>query len=668
MPKHISKTKGKCSDCSGSERSPIWGHSLCAYHRHCSGKEEWEPNKCNDCTEQKGKVTELSDDDRTKFFQEMYDLLEHTRQFNNQVLDIDWEYWDIANTFFDDYDLPEVQSIDHTCREDEDRINAGEYYDPYNQEESTDNYDDPYRQDGTNNNSSDQYVDTNNTRTNGHGYYDSINDDQGNMYQNNFYPNNLPAYQNQAPPYPMPHYDIYGRPLAYNMTYPMPSMPAPIHHFQQTPFPYPPFGAQPQQSVTDCNTGDTWVLFDPTQHTKKDNNKIEMMTPEGPRTCNVQYRVGYPNWFKTISSAAASTSSPFIDGREGHSILLSTFNRTVSPNEFGAPRIPFETRLDSGSGLAATLEQIIKFDTQMIDAVFDNKGPELIKLFPKTTFKPVTLADFTSGWNFTNSSFVAFAKDVNLNVRLINTQLNLNINPHVPENFLAAERNARGNMINTFTSLHSLDLFAEKIDRIDENTRRMNSLSSNQVKAIARTLLPNLKEAISTWMFAKMKIRKIVLKDHHNNSIQLSLLRSTLWDAKLFPDNITERNKEHPVKNMTKLMGLGEMSTNSGQNYYRNTHKNNHHIDTNNYHNRMRNQAQNNQTFRDLRQGGLPDYANKTQSKPNNTQTKTAGAGNRKSFDSQGQGPSNRGRGRGRGRGAPYTRPTSANKTNQNSK
>ena len=271
--------------------------------------------------------------------------------------------------------------------------------------------------------------------------------------------------------------------------------------------------------------------------------------------------------------------------------------------------------------------------------------------------------------DFTNSSFVEFAKDVKINVTKINTQLNIKIRPRVSEDALAAEQNARRNMMNTFTSLHALDLFAEKIDRIDEHTRQMNSLSSSQAKAIARTLLPNLRDAIMTWMMAKMRIRKLVLQDQ-SNSIQLSLLRSSLWDAKLFPDSVTTMNKLNPVKNMTQLMGLGGMSTSSGQHYHRNTQRSNLHVDRSNYYNRSRAPTHNNQTFRDFNQGGATRNSHIPHHKENSVQTRTAGRGNQKSFDSQNQGPSNSGRGRGRGRGRsnPYDRPTSANKTHKNTK
>ena len=117
-------------------------------------------------------------------------------------------------------------------------------------------------------------------------------------------------------------------------------------------------------------------------------------------------------------------------------------------------------------------------------------------------------------------------------------------------------------------------------------------------------------------MFAKMKIRKLVIKDH-SNSLNLNLLKSSLWDAKLFPDAIAEKNKMYPVRNMAALMGLGGMPNYSGQNSYPNTQKSTHQTDPNNYQNRGRNMAYNTQPFRDHHQGGVK-LPNKPQSKSDN--------------------------------------------------
>ena len=254
------------------ERSPLWGHNRCAYHRSCSGKDKYEPYNCTECTTQKENVPNLSENDRPAFFQAMYDLLESTKQFHHQVLGIDWEYWDILTTFFDNCELPAVVHDEHMDRDEQEVTNSRANDEDDNQNENTDRYEVFDEQQGHSNNRSNQYFDGYNAPSNSHMHYDMTNDNQGTMYQHNYNQNLFSSFHNQPPPHAIPHYDIYGRPSPYHMqnngffnqgvpTYTMPRMPTPLYHSQPQNVPYPPTGGQQQQSWTDCNTGETWAIF-----------------------------------------------------------------------------------------------------------------------------------------------------------------------------------------------------------------------------------------------------------------------------------------------------------------------------------------------------------------------------------------------------------------------
>ena len=199
MPKH--KAKSKCTDCDDWGRSPLWGHSKCSFHRQCSGKDAWEPGKCDDCTKQKESVTELSDDDRNNFFQAMYDLLGHTSQFHSQVLNIEWVYKDKAREFFENYDLPEAIH-EHDDNDAENNASARV------QDATDDEYDDHYNQ-GENNDYNEQPYDNQGSRWLGHGSPDY------NFNANNMQPS-FQSHYNHTPQHAISHYDIYGRPLPYN--------------------------------------------------------------------------------------------------------------------------------------------------------------------------------------------------------------------------------------------------------------------------------------------------------------------------------------------------------------------------------------------------------------------------------------------------------------------
>ena len=718
--KSTAKTKSKCPDCVEWEHSPLWGHKLCSYHRDCSGKDNWEPNNCGSCKKQKTVLAKISEDDRTKFYQEMYEMLEITKQTKYQTVKVDWEYVDILKSFLDNFEIPQLstenvdsqittQNHDNAISNDnntenENRDNrtetcTAEYEDPYNYDENDDNNYHSNNHDYNNDNHDNSFQQINRNISN-NANSDHINEQfhneaielpHGNMH-NNYNSNQFPTnYQNQPNQYRLPEYDYYGRKIIYNVSnndafhrepqnYSFQGTAPPVQNFQPVHnFPpvhnLPPvlfqshnLGVQPHKShEVDPTTGETWLYFDSNYHTRKDSNKLEMWTPDGPKVINVQYRIGNPNMFKTITTTANSNISPFIDGREGHSVLLTSLNRSVSSNDFGATkRIPFETRLETGSGLATTLDLIKKHEMEMSEQVFDNNVKSLHELFPTAAFNPVTLADFTSGWNLSSSSFVAFAKDKDLVVKSLNRQLNINVNFNVSQQILTAERDARRRLVDTLTSLHLLDLYGEKIDSIDEHIKRVTRLSSSQTKAIARTMLPNLKMNIINWKYAKMKVRKSVLKDH-TNSNNLVLLKSSMWDENLFPKKVTDDLLEHAGRNMAPLLGLGGANS-SGNNNYRYTLPNrNYSINRKNQYNRPQGQYEaQNHTFRETNQGGAQKSPQNVSRKPNTTQqTKisTRGGTNPSSYQNQGQ--SNRGRGRGKG---PYTRPTSAYKTNAQNK
>ena len=716
--KKKAKTKSKCPDCIDWEQTPLWGHTLCSYHRDCSGKDGWEPDNCTDCKRQKATLAEISNNDQTKFFQEMYEMLDITKQHIQQVIKVDWEYDEILSIFLDKYEQPQIttenttpivappNNDDKTTSKDgksenvdgenETRTFFNEYYDPYNEEENVNHdqyhYDNQFY-DQDNNEYSDQVFNTNpntenSTNTTGHIQDNNIiNEPHNSMYLNSFNPTQFPMnFQNPINQNTFTNFDNYGRPVVYNIAnndnfnsghqpYPVPMAPMPIYPFPPAQFQPQIFGGQPRKThEVDPTTGETWLYLDPSIHIKKVNNKIEMLTPDGPKVINVRYKIGNPNMFKTLTTTADKNLSPFIDGREGHSVLLTSFDRSVSSNDLGnTKRIPFETRLDTASGLGTTLDLIKRFDTQMAEAVFENKLKDLQKYFPETAFDPVTVADFTSGWNLSSSSFAAFAKDKELVVKSLNLQLNMNINFHVPKHLLAHEKEARSRLVNTLTSLHLLDLLGEKIDSIDEHTKRTTRISSSQTKAIGRTMLPNFRSTVITWKIAKMKVRKQVFKNHTNSNI-LRLLRSSLWDENLFPKSVTDDLVKHGGRNMAPLLGLGGAPFANINNLNYNFPRKNPQINTINQFNRYRNRNQTgNQTFRDQYKGGIqkqqqnnhnapktvPQDFRRTSNTAQQTQIQTRGSYN--SPGNRNQKQSIRGRG-------PYTRPTSANKTNAQNK
>ena len=115
------KTKVKCPRCSTCELNPPWGHTLCIHHRDCTGRDNWEPDNCTTCKRQKDELAKVSDNDRLKLFQEMYEMLENTKQYKHLTVKLDWEYEGTLREFLHMYELPEIstnnEEINNTLNE-----------------------------------------------------------------------------------------------------------------------------------------------------------------------------------------------------------------------------------------------------------------------------------------------------------------------------------------------------------------------------------------------------------------------------------------------------------------------------------------------------------------------------------------------------------------------
>ena len=111
-------------------------------------------------------------------------------------------------------------------------------------------------------------------------------------------------------------------------------------------------------------------------------------------------------------------------------------------------------------------------------------------------------------------------------------------------------------MINCITSIHLMDLLGEKIDNLSEKIKTEAKLSSRLTKAIARTMLPTLKVAITKWMLAKMRVRKAIFPDNTKPEV-MTLLRSSLWEADIIPlRDINNLKRDGPLHNLVPILGM----------------------------------------------------------------------------------------------------------------
>ena len=152
-----------------------------------------------------------------------------------------------------------------------------------------------------------------------------------------------------------------------------------------------------------------------------------------------------------------------------------------------------------------------------------------------------------------------------------------------------------------------------------------------------------------------MNLRKAILKDHkHSNNLRL--LRSSLWDADLFPKTVCDNILERPGYNMAPLLGLGKSFANK---FHNNIPKKYYKPNVNLHRNYSNNRFQRpKQTFREPNQGSTTRQQ-EFRNKPDTVQEKVPTRGRYSSSGNRGRGQSNRGRGS-------YTRTSSTNKTREN--
>ena len=169
--KKKAKTREKCQDCIRTEQDPWWGHTLCAYHRECSGNDDWHPERCTNCKKQKRILSEISVEDKKIYFRDMYTMLENTKRFKLETVNVEWEYLEILGIFLNKFEFSQFLSQnedDNTNQShgsnnrqvderNETRAVTTEYDDPYNEEEDRD--DDYYHKDNQDNQVSEQYDD-----------------------------------------------------------------------------------------------------------------------------------------------------------------------------------------------------------------------------------------------------------------------------------------------------------------------------------------------------------------------------------------------------------------------------------------------------------------------------------------------------------------------------
>ena len=172
-------------------------------------------------------------------------------------------------------------------------------------------------------------------------------------------------------------------------------------------------------------------------------------------------------------------------------------------------------------------------------------------------FTPHTFINFVTGFVLTNQEFAKFVQPEPLNVREFEDDLGTqNIGHYVPPNFLNKEKEDRLSLLHTMDTLHLMELFVLKIEKVSEQERNSIKLCPKTGKGITKCILVNIKNDAIKWMMSKIMM-KIHLPNMRNYNV-LNMLRFSLWGPSIFPkEAFKDLRERNPGKtNLDAVLGI----------------------------------------------------------------------------------------------------------------
>ena len=288
-------------------------------------------------------------------------------------------------------------------------------------------------------------------------------------------------------------------------------------------------------------SGEIYLYFDDSIHSKVNPNQIQW----GNNLINVKWHPKFTSAFCQIKNATP-LHSPYVCPQTGHQTFLTYFGLQTCPEVSpGQKRRCFATNYDPDSGLGKTLDFLKSKEDTINQALFLGDQEAANKAMSGPAFSTVSMANFTSGWAFTKSEYLEWARHTHLDLEQVTNALELDSTAKVPKELLDEEANAKTELVNYMSGLRLLELLDEKF--------HSNPSTSSVVRAITRHFLPNLKSFTLKWMSAKMEVRKSVLENRTNTSAR-QLLKSSLWHPNVFPNEPLDRLKDKGPQNCIKSM------------------------------------------------------------------------------------------------------------------
>ena len=526
----------KCLSCEKYQANPRLGHTKCSVHRDCCGEYLWEPNNCEHCMLLRENYASMTTEERNALLQDLKVMLARMR-FNKKARKVDWEYRMIVASFFDT-NCPSTATP--ASYSDENRDSPSDYTDNYNsdgniKQAAKDQSDDAQERDD-NIPDLEQAIDGLDKDTLVSLLRASLQKARGaQQSKDSKYQENKKSRRRKR--HHSPDHSTSGS------EWERPFQPRLVELVDPLDQP----GASNQDNLDnfiDNNNGELYLYVKP-YHTFPSSSTVTLNGVVTPI-----------KWHHTRQAFSVSKRShqeeiPYMSAYQAHDTILAFQNLQPSPIiKDNLNRRCYTRHFTESSGLAKAL-RILQEDTPTVtNRLFRRKKDEKgATPFSQDTFKPVSMANFETGWTLTGTNFMEWAKGAIINLENVANELDLDYIPVVPIKYLEAEKEARAKLTNHMSGMDMLEVLTQGISELPA--------AANFALAISRHFTPALKDYTLSWITAKHDIRKYVLQGQ-TTSAAMNLQKSNIWEPTLFGKSVVteERNRNSQGIKLQDNIGL----------------------------------------------------------------------------------------------------------------
>ena len=203
------------------------------------------------------------------------------------------------------------------------------------------------------------------------------------------------------------------------------------------------------------------------------------------------------------------------------------------------------------------LSELRKIDSDITNTVTGMDETSVKKHFTDA-FDAHTYINFTGGFLLTETEFSEFAQNADLNIRHFEKYLGSHDQSYkVNKKLLTQEKEARLMLLHTIGTVHLQELHINQLELLPEKEKTKINLQTNSARGIAKRILVNIKNDTTTWMLAKMRVRRNLLHNFRNRNVLL-MLRHTMWSPDIFPKTAFDdlRSKNPGNTNLESLLGI----------------------------------------------------------------------------------------------------------------